>query len=159
MRPALALALSLGLVAGPAAANTSHEGWPPRTGVLWINRQDRDITKHGTGRNDELLGGHGNDEVWGGDGRDVIWGDYKPSGQPSTQVDHLHGGAADEFVYASHGRNVITAGAGNDVVHAHYGRGSIDCGAGRDTLFVSHRSRGRYHVRGCETISYRTTGS
>ena len=41
----------------------------------------------------ELLGGHGNDVIHAGPAGDVIWGDYKPSGQPTTQVDTLVGGA------------------------------------------------------------------
>ncbi len=40
----------------------------------------------------ELLGGHGNDTIFAGPQGDVIWGDYKPSGQPSSQVDRLTGG-------------------------------------------------------------------
>jgi RTX calcium-binding nonapeptide repeat (4 copies) len=144
--------------AGAAPADTSHDGWPPRTGVLRINKDDGNDTTRGTGRNDELLGGHGSDTIYGRRGSDVIWGDYKPSGQTATQVDHLYGGSGNEFIYASHGRNFIVAGAGNDSVHAHFGRGSVDCGSGRDVLFISHRSRPGYHVRHCERISYKTLG-
>ena len=32
-------------------------------------------TKHGTERNDNLLGAHGSDTIAGGGGDDVIWGD------------------------------------------------------------------------------------
>jgi Ca2+-binding RTX toxin-like protein len=144
--------------AGAALGQTSHDGWPQRTGVLRINKDDGNDVTRGTRRNDELLGGHGSDTIFGRGGSDVIWGDYKPSGQTTTQVDHLYGGSGNEFIYASHGRNVISAGAGNDTVHAHFGRGSVDCGRGRDILFISHRSRPGYRVRHCERISYKTLG-
>jgi hypothetical protein len=61
----------------------------------------------------------------------VLWGDYKPSGQPVTQLDQLIGGPGKDFIYAGHGRNVIVTGAGPDVVHAHFGRGEIPLRAGR----------------------------
>ena len=70
----------------------------------------------------------------------------------------LYGGAGSDFIYASHGLNVIVAGAGNDTIHAHYGRGSIDCGGGRDTLFISHRAKRGYKISHCETISFKTIG-
>jgi Ca2+-binding RTX toxin-like protein len=156
--PSLACAAALVAAAAIASANTSHKGWPKRTGILYVNRHDRHATKHGTRRNDELLGGHGNDTIWGRRGSDVIWGDYKPGGQPTSQVDHLNGGTGNEFIYASHGRNVIRAGAGNDTVHAHFGRGIIDCGSGRDVAYVSHRGRKGWTIRHCERISYKTLG-
>jgi RTX calcium-binding nonapeptide repeat (4 copies) len=88
----------------------------------------------------------------------VLWGDYKPSGQPVTQLDQLIGGPGKDFIYAGHGRNVIVTGAGRDVVHAHFGRGEIHCGPGA-TVFLSHRSRHLYKLDGCRWISYRTLGS
>jgi Ca2+-binding RTX toxin-like protein len=159
-RPLLAVVpiVLLAWGASVAAANTSHDGWPRIDGVLRMHKQDQSTTMRGTTRNDELLGGHGNDDIWGRGGHDVIWGDYKPGGQPTAQVDHLHGGAGNEFIYASHGRNVIDAGAGDDTIHAHFGHGSIACGAGTDTLFISHRARKGYKISGCETISYKTLG-
>ena len=43
MKPLLAVAAAGLLVpAGTAAANTSHEGWPRITGVLLMNKLDRD---------------------------------------------------------------------------------------------------------------------
>jgi Ca2+-binding RTX toxin-like protein len=154
----LLLLLAATAFAGIASAKTSHAGWPTIDGVLKMHKQDQSRHMHGTARNDELLGGHGSDTIWGRDGHDVIWGDYKPSGQNETQVDHLNGAAGNEFIYASHGRNVIRAGAGNDTIHAHFGRGVIDCGAGRDIAFVSHRGRKGYKIRHCERISYKTLG-
>jgi hypothetical protein len=106
----------------------------------------------------ELLGGHGSDTIHAGPWGDVIWGDYKPSGQPANQVDHLYGGAGNDFIYASHGYNVIDAGGGNDEIKAHFGRGIVDCGPGNDVLYISRRARSGYKVRGCERISHKTLG-
>jgi Ca2+-binding RTX toxin-like protein len=123
-----------------------------------MHKADESGPMAGTERNDELLGGHGSDTIQGGPGHDVIWGDYKPGGQPTSQVDHLYGDDGNEFIYASHGRNVIAAGAGNDTVHAHFGHGVIDCGPGQDIAFVSHRGRNGWKIRHCERISYKTLG-
>jgi hypothetical protein len=106
----------------------------------------------------ELLGGHGNDTVYAGTHGDVIWGDYKPSGQPSSQVDRLNGGIGRDFIYASHGTNLIRANGGNDYIKAHFGRGIIDCGGGQDTLYVSRRAQKGYKIRNCDRISHRTLG-
>jgi Ca2+-binding RTX toxin-like protein len=151
-------ACAAALTATAAPAQTSHEGWPKIDGVLKINKNDGNDTLRGTHKSDELLGGHDSDTIFGRDRADVIWGDYKPSGQGTAQVDHLYGGAGADFIYASHGRNVIVAGADNDTIHAHFGRGSIDCGAAHDTLFISHRSKPGYKIRHCETISFKTLG-
>jgi Ca2+-binding RTX toxin-like protein len=158
LRPlALVLAAALLTSGGLAVAKTSHEGWPKIDGVLWLNKKDRSGIKHGTRRNDELLGGHGSDTLFGGAGSDVLWGDYKPGG-PAGQTDHIYGASGDEFIYASRGRNIISAGDGDDTIHAHFGTGSIDCGAGTDTLFVSHSSKKRYSIRSCEHLSYKSDG-
>jgi Ca2+-binding RTX toxin-like protein len=124
-----------------------------------MHKDDRSGLIRGTMRSDELLGGHGNDTIFGRAAADVLWGDYKPSGQSTVQVDHLYGGAGDDFIYASHGRNIISGGPGNDTIHAHFGYGSVDCGAGYDTLILSHRSKPGYRIRNCERILFRTPGS
>ena len=139
----VALTLVLALVAFPlfaesASGMASHAGWPRIDGVLWINKLDHGRTKHGTHRSDELLGGHGSDTITGGPRADVIWGDFNPSGQPTSQVDHLYGGA------------------GNDIVHAHFGHGIIDCGTGHDVVYLSRRGRHGWKLRGCEVVDYRT---
>ncbi len=106
----------------------------------------------------ELLGGHGNDTIHAGPAGDVIWGDYKPSGQPTTQVDILDGGPGNDFIYASHGTNRISTGGGADVVHAHFGRGTIHCGSSATVVYLSHHSRHYYHLSGCRHVSYKTLG-
>ena len=111
------------------------------------------LTKH-----NELLGGHGNDTIHAGNQGDVIWADYKPSGQPTSQTDRIWGGPGNDFIYASHGRNIIFTGGGRDAVHAHFGRGEIHCGSARTTVFLSRRSRPGYKLSGCRHISYKTVG-
>jgi hypothetical protein len=210
MRRLLATVLAVVLVGVPgAAANTSHAGWPPITGMLLMNKTDgsRPLDArpgqdpfggadpfyscdavHKRGRcqallvpctvagvlagtcrpgqltvapapvHNELLGGHGNDTIYAGPNGDVIWGDYKPSGQPTTQVDRLFGGQGADFIYASHGTNQIFTGAGRDTVHAHFGRGEIHCGSRSAVVYLSRRSRRRYTLFGCPHISFRTAG-
>ena len=106
----------------------------------------------------ELLGGHGNDALYAGPWGDVLWADYKPSGQPTSQVDRVFGGNGKDFIYASHGTNMIAAGGGDDWIKAHFGRGSIDCGGGRDLLYISRRAQRHYTIHGCERISHKTLG-
>lgn len=104
----------------------------------------------------ELLGGHGNNVIHAGPSGDVIWGDYKPSGAPPTQYNHLYGGPGDDFIYAAHGTSIIWTGGGRDVVHAHFGRGTIHCESSTVTVFLSHKSRPRYTLDGCTHISYKS---
>ena len=109
-------------------------------------------------RHNELLGGHGSDDIHAGPWGDVLWGDYKPGGQPSGQFDRLSGGPGRDFIYASHGYNVIRSGGGRDVIHAHFGRGTINCGHGGTILYISRQSRKRYQLTSCERVSYKTLG-
>jgi Ca2+-binding RTX toxin-like protein len=106
----------------------------------------------------ELLGGHGSDVIHAGPAGDVLWGDFKETGQPTSQVDALSGGAGKDYIYASHGRNAIRTGGGDDVVHAHFGHGSITCDGGAPTIFLSRKSQKRYRLHGCKRISYFTLG-
>jgi hypothetical protein len=100
-------------------------------------------------RHNELLGGNGDDVIHAGPAGDVIWGDYKPSGQPTAQVDHLYGGPGDDFIYTSHGTNYVYTGGGVDVVHAHFGRGEIHCDSPTVAVYMSRASRRRYRLFGC----------
>ena len=150
------------LVAGAevAAASTSHHGWPVINGDLKMHKADQSGVLRATklDKHNELLGGHGSDTIYAGKIGDVLWGDYKPSGQPTTQVDRIYGGAGKDFIYASHGENIIYAGGGADQIHAHFGHGEIYCGSGNVTVFLSHRSRRVYKLHGCRRISYKTVG-
>lgn len=152
------LAIALLVPTAAAVANTSHAGWPQIDGLLRMHKADESGLITGlANRHNELLGGHGNDIIHAGNAGDVLWGDYKPSGQPETQVDQLIGGPGKDYIYASHGTNIIVSGGGPDVIHAHFGRGSITCSA-TTTLFLSRRSRRGYQLHGCRHISYKTLG-
>lgn len=132
-------------------AKVSHKGWPAITGVFWqvkARRAGRRFT--GGTKNDELLGRHGSDRILGRGGKDVIWGDWDPVDNNTVQRDVLDGGAGNDWLYTSHGRNTVRGGAGRDYVWAYYGRGTIDCGPGFDTLRI--RVVNRYRHRNCERI-------
>src|ERR1043166_919992 len=101
------------LVAIPAVAiaSTSHAGWPV------VDKADRQINKNDVdnntftghkGKHNELLGGHHNDTLIAGDIGDILWGDYHPSGNGPNQTDTIKGGPGKDFIYASHGKNIIT---------------------------------------------------
>jgi Ca2+-binding RTX toxin-like protein len=158
MTPLIGVAV---LLPGAAAiANTSHEGWPKINGDLIMHKADESgaIRAHKLRKHNELLGGHGSDTIYAGRVGDVLWGDYKPGGQPTSQVDRINGGAGKDFIYASHGTNFISGGGGADQIHAHFGHGTITCASGKATVFLSHASRKGYTLRGCRKISYKTVG-
>jgi hypothetical protein len=163
-RPLLTAAAVLGTAAyaslslGLAAAKTSHAGWP-KIDKLQSNKLDETTPLIGVKNiHNELLGGHGDDTIVAGRIGDVLWGDYKPCCQPETQTDVIKGGAGKDFIYASHGKNIITSGGGADQIHAHFGHGSITCASPKPTVFVSHKSRKLYKIKGCPRISYKTVG-
>jgi Ca2+-binding RTX toxin-like protein len=153
--------LCIPAIALPAAAvaKTSHAGWPKIDGLLKIDHSDAGITYTGlANKHNELLGGHGSDTLNAGKIGDVLWGDFNPSGQPTTQTDRINGGAGKDFIYASHGKNVIKTGGGADQIHAHFGHGSITCASTKATVFLSHRSQKLYRLHGCPKISFKTVG-
>jgi len=161
MRRLCCLLVLSAAVLAPATvtAKTSHAGWPKIDGLLKINHDSADATYTGVpDKHNELLGGHGDDTLNAGDAGDVLWGDYNPSGQPTGQTDVINGGAGKDFIYASHGRNTISTGGGADQVHVHYGHGSITCASPAATIFISHRNKRNYKLRGCRKISYKTVG-
>jgi hypothetical protein len=129
----------------------SHIDWPAVTGILWIVREGTSgQSDTGTELNDELLGSHGNDMVSGGPGNDILWGDQLPTGNNGWQHDTLDGGAGNDWIYSSHGRNTIFGGAGNDHIWGHFGHGTIDCGSGWDVVHVKRHST--YKLRNCERV-------
>jgi RTX calcium-binding nonapeptide repeat (4 copies) len=129
----------------------SHIDWPAVTGILWIVREGTSgQSDPGTELNDELLGSHGNDAVSGGPGNDILWGDQLPTGNNTWQHDTLDGGAGNDWIYSSHGRNTIFGGAGNDHIWGHFGHGTIDCGSGWDVVHVKRHST--YRLRNCERV-------
>src|SRR5213080_582439 len=115
----------LGRQTAGGGEKVSHKGWPAVTGVLWKVLDSADHGKVGGPDNDELLGHHGSDVV---------------------------GGAGNDWLYPSHGRNTVEGGPGRDYIWAFYGHGVIDCGPGRDTVRV--RMNGAYRLRGCEVVNH-----
>ena len=139
----------------PCSDCASHAYWPRIDGVI-RKTSGRSARLTGTRRSDELLGHHGSDTLLGRGGSDILWGDWDGSGQPTSQRDRIWGGDGNDFIYGSHGHNVIRAGAGNDAISVHYGRGFVDCGPGRDIYHVARSRRKGYTFRNCEKVDYRS---
>ena len=149
--PAVMCGLGNGRRTRGGREKASHIGWPAVTGILWIVRESTTgQSDTGTDFNDELLGSHGNDSVSGGAGSDILWGDQLPVGNNSWQHDTLDGGAGNDWIYSSHGKNTIRGGAGNDHIWGHFGHGTIDCGTGWDVVHVKRHPT--YRLRGCERV-------
>ena len=140
----------------PCSDCASHEHWPTIRGVIKKTDNGRSARLVGTRRSDELLGHHGSDVLSGRGRSDVLWGDHDGTGQPASQTDLIYGGAGNDFIYGSHGRNVIQGGRGNDAISVHYGRGFVDCGPGRDIYHVARSRRKGYRFRNCEKVDYRS---
>jgi hypothetical protein len=161
VRSALAglLAFAFALLAGGGLAfgMADHTGWPA-AGHHQGHPHNESGTMRGWRRvHNELLGGNGNDTIWAGERGDVIWGDSHPFGQPTSQVDRLHGGPGNDWLYSSHGYNHIWTGAGADHVALVYGHGIVDCnGPGRKTLVMRYLPRNRpWKLVGCHKIVIR----
>jgi hemolysin type calcium-binding protein len=135
-------------------SSVSHKGWPAITGILWKVTDSGDHSRTGTEDNDELLGHHGDDKVVGLAGKDVLWGDWELAGNGSNQSDVLRGGDGNDFLYPSHGKNLMYGGAGNDRIIAYYGHGLIDCGPGADDYAQTRWQSSAYKVRNCERVRH-----
>jgi hypothetical protein len=142
-------------VSGPCSGCASHREWPNVNGVL-KKAKGGSARYTGTKRSDELLGHHGSDVLSGRGRSDILWGDWDPVGQPEGQNDLIYGGGGNDFIYGSHGRNVIHAGKGNDAISVHYGRGVVDCGPGRDIYHVAKSRKKGYKFINCEKVDYRS---
>jgi RTX calcium-binding nonapeptide repeat (4 copies) len=139
-----------------ATAMASHAGWPADE-CLKMDKGPPGRAHTIVGLKDVhnwLLGGYGNDTIIAGDHGDVIWGDYHSEGQPSTQRDYIHGGAGSDWIYSSHGYNVIWTGAGDDHLALVYGHGTVYCnGLGLKTLVMRYLPQNRHwHLVGCRNI-------
>jgi hypothetical protein len=140
-------------VSRASVAEANHEGWP-RDECLKMDKGPTGLNHTIVGlRNvhNWLLGGYGNDTIYGGNAGDVIWGDYHPEGQSESERDHLHGGAGEDWIYASHGYNEIWTGAGNDHLALVYGHGVIHCnGPGLKTFVMRYLPQNRpWKLVGC----------
>lgn len=136
---------------GLAMAMADHTGWP-RIGHHKGHPNNESGTMRGwKGVHNELLGGASSDTIYAGNMGDVIWGDSHEGDQPTGQVDRLHGGPGEDWLYASHGYNHIWTGAGKDHVALVYGHGIVDCdGPGRKTFVMRYLPRNRpWKLVGC----------
>ena len=153
-RSVRAAAISIGAwvsLCGGAFAIASHEGWPLIGHHRGHPRNESGILRGLEHVHNELLGGDGNDTIWAGEMGDVIWGDSHAGAQPASQRDLLHGGPGDDWIYASHGFNLIWTRAGDDHVALVYGYGTVYCnGPGVKTLVVRYLPRNRhFRLVGC----------
>ncbi|HWK25839.1 MAG TPA: hypothetical protein VNS09_04710 [Solirubrobacter sp.] len=141
---------------GGGTGKVSHKGWPKVTGILWQVTETGRAThrREGTEDNDELLGHHGDDTVIGGPGHDVLWGDWDPNNNNERQTDVLRGGAGNDFLYPSHGKNLLYGGPGNDRIIAYYGHGLIDCGPGDKDYAQTRWQSSAYKVVNCEHVRH-----
>jgi Ca2+-binding RTX toxin-like protein len=137
--------------AAAAPGMASHAGWPRTTHHVGHPNNESGVMRGLDGRHNLLLGGDGNDTIWAGDDGDVMWGDSHPDGQPESQRDFLHGGAGADWLYSSHGYNVIWTGAGNDHVALVYGFGTVYCnGPGLKTMVMRFLPANRhFKLVGC----------
>jgi hypothetical protein len=163
-RSALALALGLliaGAIAVPAAAMTSHAGWPADQHLV-MDRGPAGRSHMLTGvngRHNYLLGGYGDDTIYGGDSGDVIWGDFHPSGWPSQQTAVIHAGNGKNYIYANDTLNYVWTGTNpQTVVHAHENGGVIHCESPKIVVYTSHHALPHYKLSGCRHISFYSVG-
>jgi Ca2+-binding RTX toxin-like protein len=92
------IAVLVGALAAAAGANTSHDGWPPITGVLLMNKQDQS-------RPLDARPGH----------------DLFDGADPSYSCDGLHKSrtcARASGLVSRDGHNELLGGHGNDMIHA-----------------------------------------
>jgi hypothetical protein len=154
----LAAALAVPL---PAAAMTSHAGWPPDQHLVMdhgpAGRHNVLVAKRGV--HNYLLGGYGDDTIYGSWAGDVIWGDYHPSGWPSFQTAIIHAGNGRNVIYANDTVNYVWTGSNPaTVVHAHEGSGVIHCQSSQIVVFTSHHALPHYKLDGCRRISFFSVG-
>jgi len=84
----------------------------------------------------------------------VLWADGDPKNNTTNQSDVLRGGDDSDFLYPSHGKNLLYGGAGNDRIIAYYGHGTIDCGPGDKDFAQTRWQSSAYKVRNCEIIRH-----
>jgi Ca2+-binding RTX toxin-like protein len=142
------------IVQRASVAMANHTGWPSDE-CLKMDKGPAGLSHTLVGLehvHNWLLGGYGNDTIFGGDDGDVIWGDYHPEGQSESQVDRLHGGAGDDWIYSSHGYNEIWTGGGDDHLALVYGHGVVFCdGGGLKTFVMRYLPQNRpWKLVGCD---------
>jgi len=104
----------------------------------------------GRGGDDALFGGIGADRLYGGGGDDRLFGDPAQGDDYYTPIirllpDRLDGGAGDDVLSDTGGRNTYLGGAGADVLEGGAGPDRMFGGSGPDRLLA--RGGGRDRVR------------
>jgi hypothetical protein len=153
--------LAAAAVAVPAAAMTSHAGWPPDQHLVMDTGPagHAHVLRGRPERHNYLLGGYGNDTIYGGEAGDVIWGDYHPSGWPRHQRAVIHAGNGKNFIYSNDTVNYVWTGTDPaTVVHAHEGSGVIHCQSSSIVVYTSHHALPHYRLDGCRRISFYSVG-
>jgi hypothetical protein len=129
--------------AGPAGANTSHEGWPRINGMLLMNKLDQS-------RPLDAIPGH--DPFGGQDPAYRCDGTHKSQSCLSATAHHTAGGFVVKAtrrhneLLGGHGDDTISAGPNGDVLWADYKPSGqptaqhdrIAGGAGNDFIYASH---------------------
>jgi RTX calcium-binding nonapeptide repeat (4 copies) len=153
--------LALLLMTAPAAAMTSHAGWPADE-HLQMDKGPAgraNVLTGVDGVHNYLLGGYGNDTIYGGDAGDVIWGDYHESGWPSFQTAVIHAGDGPNLIYANDTVNYVWTGTNPDtVVHVHENSGVVHCENPGIIVYTSHHALPHYKLDGCRHISFYSVG-
>jgi Ca2+-binding RTX toxin-like protein len=162
-RAVVAACLCAGVLAAPAAANTSHDGWPKINGVLFMNKNDSDRPLDARPGMDPFGGedsSYSCDELHSPAG---CIGHFVPAGgaaDPTGPAEGRDRGGrgflSGPFVMApervhnellgGHGNDTIHAGPAGDVLWADYKpsgqpttqRDVVVGGAGRDFIYASH---------------------
>jgi hypothetical protein len=156
--PVLAATLA---IAAPAAAMTSHAGWPHDAHLVMDKGAagKANVLRGTPGVHNYLLGGYGDDTIYGGDAGDVIWGDYHPRGFPKHQTAIIHAGDGKNFIYANDTVNYVWTGTNpNTVVHIHEDGGVVHCENPHQVVFTSHHALPHLKLDGCRHVSFFSVG-
>jgi hypothetical protein len=160
LRGALALVCLLG-TAAPAAAMTSHAGWPHNEHLVMDKGPagNVNVLRGVPDKHNYLLGGYGDDTIYGGEAGDVIWGDYHPRGFPKHQTAVIHAGNGKNYIYANDTVNYVWTGTNPlTVIHIHEDGGVVHCENPHQVVYTSHHAKPHWKLDGCRHISFYSVG-
>jgi Ca2+-binding RTX toxin-like protein len=110
----------------------------PTRGITWQG----DGTKHGTDKNDKLLGQHGSGQLYGKAGDDILWADAAggTTAQSRRAKDYVSGGPGKDTIYGGRGSNTLDGGDDDDYIQGNGSRNTISGGGGADQIRVTTNS-------------------